>query len=89
MNNDNNLRYNVQSMFNKRPLSVLKNPIQKKEREQRETDRYDRNGTLISSGLKFHVSFKDEISKNERPLCDVIVVESYKEYNLEEHIPQK
>lgn len=76
-------------MFNKRPISVLKNPIQKGSREKRDTNRYDRAGTLISSGLKFHVSFKDEISKNDKPLCDVIVVESYKEYNLEERIPEK
>ena len=51
------------------------------EREKRES-RFDRNGALISQGVKFHVSFKDDVIVKDK-VADVIIVESYKEYNRE------
>ena len=46
--------------------------------------RFDQKGNIIAKKAKnHHISFLDEISKQEKPIADVIIVESYKEYNLE------
>ena len=62
---------------------LLKNALHRAEEREKRDSRFDRHGTLISSGLKFHVSFKDELTSNKNELADVIMVESYKEFNLE------
>ena len=51
-------------------------------------NRFDQTGTLISKKVKnHHISFVDDITKQEKPIAEVIEVENYKDYNLEEIVP--
>jgi len=38
---------------------------------------------IAKKAKNHHISFVDDISKQEKPIAEVIIVESYKEYNLE------
>jgi Holliday junction resolvasome RuvABC ATP-dependent DNA helicase subunit len=43
---------------------------------------------MISKKLKsHHITFVDDITRQEKPVAEVIIVESYKEYNLENIVP--
>jgi len=50
------------------------------------SERFDRNGTLITKGRsrKHKVSFADSISQDQnKRIADVIIVQSFKKFNLD------